>query len=180
MSKQEKTETTTRNVEPGYVEETTKSTTVARERENIQGPVTWEEMRMLLRREPSVVERTWRPTVGGLLAIIAGSWNFLLGLGALVGGTIFSDLIPTFGGVTGGISTTGITAGIILIIIGLISIVGGSYALSRSFWPMALAGSIAALIPTPLILPFLMGFFSLIFVVLGHREFWAKSRHEIT
>ncbi len=153
--------------------------TVSDERINAREPITWEEMRMLLLRGPTVKDRTWRPTVGGLLSILAGSWNLLLGLGAVIGGTFFPSLTPTFGGVTGGISTTGIAAGVFFIVIGLISIIGGAYALARRGWPIALAGSIIALFPSPLILPFIMGIFSLIFNVLGHREFWAKSKGEI-
>jgi hypothetical protein len=151
-------------------------TTTPTSREGISGPVTWEEMRALLRREPAMYERTWRPTVGGLLEIIAGSWNFLLGLGALLSGTFFSDLIPTIGGFTGGFGTTGVSAGAALLVLGIVSIIGGALALSRRGWPMVLAGSITALIPTPLILPFIMGFFALIFNVLGHKEFWGPAQ----
>jgi hypothetical protein len=152
--------------------------TEAERRATVEGPVTWEEVRALLRREPTVYERTWRPTVGGLLSILAGSWNFLLGIGAVLGGTIFADLIPTFTGTTGGFDVTTTGAGGFLILIGLISIIGGSYALARRGWPMALAGSIVALVPTPLILPFIMGILSLIFNVLGHKEFWGPRQFQ--
>jgi len=157
------------------------STTETVHRETVAGPVTWEEMRALLRREPVVTERTWRPTVGGLLSILAGSWNFLLGLGALVGGTALADLIPSVSGITGGVSTATYattTAGAVLIVLGLISIIGGAYALARRAWPMVLAGSIAALVPTPIVLPFIMGFFALIFNVLGHKEFWGPREFQ--
>jgi hypothetical protein len=166
---------------------TTESQTMTRpgvisdvERRNmVAGPVTWEEMRALLRREPTAVyERTWRPTVGGLLSILAGSWNFLLGLGAVFGGTIFTDLIPTFGGVTGGINTASTAAGIFFLVIGIVSIIGGAFALARRFWPMVLAGSITAIMPTPLVIPFIMGFFALIFNVLGHKEFWGPRQFQ--
>jgi hypothetical protein len=177
MSRQER-ETVVRTTDSPNGPVVTRNTVVD-ERVNAQEPITWEEMRMLLLRGPTVKDRTWRPTVGGLLSILAGSWNLLLGLGAVIGGSLFPSLTPTFGGVTGGISTTGIAAGIFFIVIGLISIIGGIYALARRGWPIALAGSIVALFPSPLILPFIMGIFSLIFNVLGHREFWAKSKGEI-
>jgi hypothetical protein len=175
MARQERetVSTTTESPSPGM-----NTTTEVRESVRNQEPITWEEMRMFLLREPTVKDRTWRPTTGGLLSILAGSWNFLLGLGAVIGGTFFPSLLPTFG-VTGGISSTGISAGIFFIVIGLISIVGGAYALARRGWPIALAGSIVALFPTPLILPFILGMLSLIFNVLGHREFWAKAKGEI-
>jgi hypothetical protein len=155
---------------------TTTPTGEIRSRESMNEPVTWEEMRALLRREPTMYERTWRPTVGGLLAILAGSWNFLLGLGAVIGGAYFPTSLPTVSGFSGTLSTTAITAGAALIVLGLIAIIGGAYALARRGWPMALAGSIAAIIPTPLFLPFIMGFFSLIFNVLGHKEFWGPHQ----
>lgn len=174
MSSQEKQ--TTARASDSQVSPDMTARTGAGEREKVAGTVTWEEMRALMGHEPAVSEKTWRPTTGGLLSILSGSWNLLLGLGALLSGTFFYSLVPTFGGITGGFATTGITAGIILIIIGLISIVGGAYALRRQAWPMALAGSIAALIPTPLLLPFVMGILSLIFNVLGRREFWVNLK----
>jgi hypothetical protein len=122
-------------------------------------------------------ERTWRPTVGGLLAIMAGAWNLLLGLSAIIIGSFFEDLLTGIGGITIDLVTgVGITGGPALIVLGLVAIVGGAFALSRRFWPMTLAGSIAAAIPTPLFLPFILGAFSLIFNVLGHKEFWGPAQ----
>jgi hypothetical protein len=184
MQRQEK-ETTVNTTQPpatpGMAPAAGTTRTVVSEREKIEGPVTWEEMRALMRREPAMVERTWRPTVGGLLSILAGSWNFLLGLGMTVGGTLFLNLVPTIGGVdiSGFIGGFGIYTGAVLMVIGIISIIGGAFAMSRRRWGWALAGSILAIFPTPLVLPFVLGFFSLIFNVLGHREFWAKARGEI-
>jgi hypothetical protein len=169
MSRQERDTTVntfTKN-EPEMITRTTE----AERREKVEGPVTWEEMRALLRREPMVYERTWKPTTGGLLAIVAGSWNFLLGLGAALGSTVFSNMVPTISGISGGFGTVGIPAGVVMIVLGMVSIIGGAYALTRRRWGMVLAGSITALIPTPIILPFIMGFFALIFNVLGRREF---------
>lgn len=182
MSREERDETgrTGMNPEPGAVGGQTviRPTPAETQRQTVAGPVTWEEMRSLLRREPMLTERTWRPTVGGLLELLAGAWNFLLGIGAVVGGTIFADLIPTFGGIEGGIDLTTTAAGVFFIVIGLISIIGGALALARRGWPMVLAGSITALIPSPIVLPFLMGILALIFNVLGHKEFWGPREFQ--
>lgn len=151
-------------------------TTDVRGRDVVEGPVTWAEMRALLRREPTYYERTWRPTTGGLLEIMAGAWNLILGLGGVIGGSAFSSLLPTFGGVSGGSNAASIGGGAFFVIIGILSIVGGALALSRRGWPVVLAGSIAALIPSPIILPFIMGIFALIFNVLGHKEFWGPEQ----
>ena len=148
-----------------------------RRRETVEGPVTWQEMRMLLRREPGVYQRTWRPTTAGVLSIIGGSLNLLLGIGGIIGGNALSDLAVAFQDIFPGVAVTGalsdatITAGIILAVLGLISIIGGIFAIARKLWGLALVGSIATIIPTPAILPVVMGFFSLLFVSLGKNEF---------
>lgn len=144
----------------------------AEKRERIEGPVTWEEMRALLRREPAVHERTWRPTTGGLLAIISGAWNLVIGLGAVFGGTFLSDFIADFNTtLSDALQGVGVGAGSALIVLGIIAIVGGTYAIMRRMWGMALAGSIAAAFPSPVVLPTLMGILSIIFNTLGHMEF---------
>jgi hypothetical protein len=148
-----------------------------RRRETVEGPVTWEEMRMLLRREPAIYQATWRPTTAGVLSIVGGSLNFLLGIGGIIGGNAISDLAGAFQDLLPGVAITGalsdatITAGIILVILGLISIIGGIAAIARRLWGLALAGSIATMIPTPAVLPVMLGFFSLLFVSLGKHEF---------
>jgi hypothetical protein len=171
MSRQEK-ETIVTNV-PGDGQATT-TRTVTREGVNVQGPVTWEEMRALLGKEApmTIPTRTWKPTTGGILSILAGFWNLLLGIGAVVTGTVLNDLVPSFNFTTGGLSTTASTgAGAFFIAIGVISIIGGILAINRRVWGFALLGAIVAVFPSPLILPFIMGIFALIFISLGHLEF---------
>ena len=188
MSRQERDTTvgTPRPTEPGVRPDTVPGATrpdvipgVARER--MTGPVTWEEMRSLLRREPTFYERTWRPTVGGIFTIIAGAFNFLSGIGVIQAANSLSTLInninTTFG--TTFSTTVGnayIPAAAVLMVLGILSIVGGAFAQSRRLWGVSFAGSIAALFPSPLILPFLMGFFALIFITLGHPEFRPTPR----
>jgi hypothetical protein len=148
-------------------------TTEVKQQEVVTGPVTWEEMRALMKRESpmEIPTRTWRPTTGGILLVLAGSWNLLLGLGALFGSTFFSGLVPTFGGAATAASVFGIGFGAFFIVLGIISIIGGIMAINRSTWGWALAGSITALVPSPILFPFLMGILGLVFVSLGHLEF---------
>ena len=54
-----------------------------------------------------------------------------------------------------------------LIVIGVVAIVGGVYALRRRIWGLALAGSICALMGPWAIL----GILAIIFVALGKSEF---------
>ncbi len=104
------------------------------------------------------MERTWKPTVGGILAIIAGALQVILGIViAAIGGIFF---LTTWAGV---FATP-------LLVFGIIAIVGGIYALRREVWGLALAGSICAIIP--IIPPWsILGILAIIFVSLGKGEF---------
>jgi hypothetical protein len=103
------------------------------------------------------MERTWKPTVGGILAIIGGAIGTILGL-----------VIATVGSIGWFFGVPWVSViGAPLIILGIIAIVGGTYALRRRIWGLALAGSICALIG-----PWgLLGLLAIIFVSLGKGEF---------
>ena len=104
------------------------------------------------------MEKTWKPTTAGILAIIAGVLELIIGL-------LFATGVAVFGGIFGMGWLSVIFAP--LIIFGIIAIVGGVYALMRRVWGLALAGSICALIGPW----FLLGILAIIFVSLGKREF---------
>jgi len=104
------------------------------------------------------MEKTWKPTVAGILAIIAGALQVIFG-------TIFAAGVGFWAGIVGMGWLSAIFAP--LIIFGVIAIVGGIYALRRRVWGLALAGSICALIGPW----FLLGILAIIFVSLGKREF---------
>ncbi len=142
--------------------------------EPMEGPVTWQELSPLLRRErPGVYVRMWQPPTAGVLEIVGGAWNFLFGIGAIVGRTSLSSYISSLSSFTGG-AIVGVGLGIFMAVLGIISIIGGSYAIRRTGWGMALAGAITASIPTPIVLPLLLGILSLIFVALGRPDFGRK------
>jgi len=103
------------------------------------------------------MEKTWKPTVGGILAIIAGALQVIFGIVvAAVGSLAWFIGIGWLGAI-----------GAPLIIVGIIAIVGGIYALKRRIWGLALAGSICALVGPW----FILGVLAIIFVSLGKREF---------
>ena len=103
------------------------------------------------------MEKTWKPTTAGILAIIAGALQVIFGIVVAAVGSI-----GWFFGM-GWLSAFGAP----LIIVGIIAIVGGIYALKRSLWGLALAGSICALVGPW----FILGVLAIIFVSLGKREF---------
>lgn len=104
------------------------------------------------------MEKTWKPTVGGILAIIAGTLQVILGLLGAAG----------VGFVCGFIGMGWLSAILApLIVFGIVAIIGGIFALRREVWGLALAGSICALIDPW----FILGIFAIIFVSLGKGEF---------
>jgi hypothetical protein len=104
------------------------------------------------------MQKTWKPTVGGILAIIAGAFQVIVGI-----------VIAALGGIGGWFIGMGWLSviGAPLIVLGIVAIVGGIYALKRNTWGLALAGSICALVGPW----FLLGILAIIFVSLGKGEF---------
>jgi hypothetical protein len=104
------------------------------------------------------MERTWKPTTAGILAIIAGALQVILG-------TLGATGISFVGGIFG----IGWLSAIFspLIAFGIIAIIGGAFALKRNVWGLALAGSICALVGPW----FILGLLAIIFVSLGKGEF---------
>ncbi|MFC2024288.1 hypothetical protein ACFLTJ_01735 [Chloroflexota bacterium] len=113
-----------------------------------------------------MIVKTWKPTVGGILSIIAGI--FAIGSSLAILPTGPASLGP-FWGIPWNqefLSTFALGFGISRIILGVISIVGGIYAMRRHYWWLALGGSILAI---PIIPP--LGILAIIFVSLGRKEF---------
>lgn len=99
---------------------------------------------------------TWMPVTAGILTIIAGVVDFLVGLirGAIGHAGFFSIWVLGARGVP-------------LIVLGIIAVIGGVFALQRKAWLMALIGAICALM-WPLSL---FGILAIIFVALSQKEF---------
>jgi len=112
------------------------------------------------------METTWKPTTAGILTIVAGAFN-------LIAGIVVTSLVAACPW-TGHMGMMGMTGwwfgaiGIPLIVIGIVSIVGGSFALRRKIWGLALAGAICALFPPPVVI---LGILSIIFIALSQKEF---------
>jgi hypothetical protein len=106
------------------------------------------------------MERTWKPMVAGVLAIIAGALQVILGALGAAGLGLLGGII--------GIGWLSVIFGP-LIVFGIVAIVGGLCALRRTVWGLALAGSICAVVG-PLFIP-VLGVLAIVFVSLGKGEF---------
>jgi hypothetical protein len=115
------------------------------------------------------LEKTWMPNVAGILDIVAGALSFVGLTFALLG-------ILVLGAARGidqsmGIPETLILAlvvifAILAIIADILAIVGGTYALRRKKWGVALAGSIAALFAS-----WPLGIAAIVFTAQSKNEF---------
>ncbi len=117
------------------------------------------------------MERTWKPTTAGILSIVAGVIGLIAGIVVSVVGGMLATFPWYYGDVwTDAISSAPIVsaAGAGLIVLGIIAIVGGIFALQRRVWGLALAGAICALFSPP---GSVLGILSIIFVAMGKKEF---------
>ena len=110
------------------------------------------------------MEKTKKPIVAGILAIISGVFgllgaiNYSIGIGD-VSGLGKGDMPPFVPSIVLGMPIPSI-------IIAILALVGGIFALQRKRWKWALAGSIAALLSF-----FLGGIPVIILVALSRNEF---------
>ena len=103
------------------------------------------------------VQRTWKPTVAGILTIIAGSFNLIAGIVVAAVGEMVGPLVGFLGFGAFGAP---------LIALGIVSIVGGVFALQRRGWGMALAGTICSL---PAL--WILAIPAIVFIALSKQEF---------
>ena len=118
--------------------------------------------------------------VGGVLTIISGVFGLIEFLG-MIGMTIFLSYIftsPTFNvrpGSHESLRMVQLVYGImafVLLVLGVVAIVGGIYAMKKRLWGMALAGAICG------ILTFLpLGIIATVFIAQAQKEF--SSPHSV-
>lgn len=107
-------------------------------------------------------KKTWMPTAAGILDIISGSFGLIGVCGLVIAGSVLrvAPEVPKF------LPPFFIGLAIPLLIVAILAIIGGIYALQRKNWGLALAGSIAAFFPS-----WLLGIAAIIFTALSKDEF---------
>jgi hypothetical protein len=103
--------------------------------------------------------KTWKPTTAGILSIISGVFSLLVGIGAVTKGEFASRVLFHWR-----VELLGSAA----IVLGVIAIVGGIFAIKRKVWLLALAGAICALYPPHVSI---LGILAIVFVALSKGEF---------
>jgi hypothetical protein len=113
------------------------------------------------------MEKTWKPNTAGILAIVAGAQGLIgsitlfFGFGVVSGALgIPTGYIPPF--------VPGLILGMAIpsVILNILAIVGGVYALKRQRWGFALAGSILAITAS-----LILGILATVFIAQSKNEF---------
>lgn len=124
------------------------------------------------------MEKTWKPTVAGILNIIAGVLSLLGAIGVIIGITffIYSSSAPFLAYMWGELEVLGIgpnffitilvIGAIFSVVLGIFPLIGGIYALQRKKWGLALTGSIIAIFGSSI-----MGILATIFLAMSKDEF---------
>ena len=114
----------------------------------------------------------WMPTAGGVLCIVAGALGlvgniFWLVFGGIFGSTIMRDLFPSSAWQGWGwpLIIIGIFS-LFSILINIMAIAGGIFAIQRKHWGWALAGGICAVIASRV-----TGIVALVFIAISRKEF---------
>lgn len=102
---------------------------------------------------------TWIPITAGILSIISGVFTILVGIGNIIKVEFASRLLFQWRTEIADIGTGAI-------VLGIIAIVGGIFAIRRKIWGLALAGAICALFP-----PGVLGILAISFLAISKREF---------
>jgi len=117
---------------------------------------------------------TWKPTVAGILNIISGIGGiigcfFLLIVGLFMMNSVsWGDITePEIETMTLGLSATVfVVLAVCTALLGILTLVGGIFALKRKLWGLALAGSVASAITGSI-----MGILAIIFLAMSKDEF---------
>lgn len=121
------------------------------------------------------IAQTWRPTVAGILNIIAGVVGLISGVLLMVSPRFIIDLYG-LGNMYGSTAADRallqailngfVIGGIIVLIMGIITIIGGVFSTKRKKWGLGLTASIMAILMT-----LVLGILSTIFISQGKKEF---------
>ena len=119
------------------------------------------------------MEKAWKPTVAGILNIIAGVIYLICFVGVIIAifaigsETYIWKLAPEiFPIAIGSVQTIFIIAAVFTAIVGILSLLGGVYSVQRKNWGLALTGSIASIFGT-----MVLGLLAIIFIAMSRDKF---------
>jgi hypothetical protein len=108
---------------------------------------------------PAAPKETVKPIIGGVLVLIGGLIELYVGYVLAWTGEAFS-------GITFGVSDFLTVCGAIVLLLGIVAVLGGIFAIMRKFYGLAVLGGVLAV--PGFVIPGLVG---LILVAMSHDEF---------
>lgn len=119
------------------------------------------------------VERSWKPTAGGALILIAGILAIANGALYLILDVEYLGEIPTLpeGFTLEDLESIMRACGVMMIIFGVLAVPGGVFALQRKHFGLAVASGVVGMLGTGFSIGILLGFVGLILVAISRKEF---------
>jgi hypothetical protein len=114
----------------------------------------------------------WMPIAGGVLNILSGiigiiATVFLVTVSIAFGAEIAEDVFSSFGFLNIGLPITIIwLIAIPMLLISLLAIISGTFAINKRNWALALTGAAFSIIPTQII-----GIIATILIIISKKEF---------
>jgi hypothetical protein len=82
-------------------------------------------------------KKTWKPVAAGIILLVTGTYGLIRGLAKLVADTY---LIGSYFGIFGFE-----TAGVVLVLVSIMCLIGAVFSLRRDLWDVAFAGAVFGL-----------------------------------
>jgi len=120
-------------------------------------PYCGHDFRMAAAGQAAAKKQTVMPVLGGVFILIVAVAYIIIGAWMAIGGEAFL-------GITLGASIVLTVCGAILILLGIIALLGGIFAVQRKHFALALLGGV-------LVIPSILGLVGLILVAVSHDEF---------
>lgn len=118
------------------------------------------------------MERTAKPVIAGICSIVAGALGVLSSIGFFIGSSVMgSFMMGAIRDIPRMMPGILIIIGVLLLIVSVIAIVGGIYALKRQLWGLALAGAILAIFSFYPPVGLLLGIAAIVLLILAKAEF---------
>ena len=122
------------------------------------------------------MNKTWKPQIAGILSIVGGVIGLFACLGILIAITALGATQQWMGDwgmywIPFNVISILWAIGIPMFVCGVVAVTGGIFAVQRKYFPMALAGSIAAFFPV-----WIFGLASVILTATSHDEFGTEVK----
>ena len=118
-------------------------------------------------------QKTAMPVAGGVLVLLGGIIGIIMGLITVVLAGLLSDWMGMYDGYVSEVTGIMLVLGIVGIVLCLVAIIGGAFAMMRKMWAMSLIGAICLIIGGIFTgyIPIIFGIIGVILIGISKAEF---------